>query len=292
MAYELNLKDSNNNAITILKTNSQIKMDKFTSFFTEKNQLLKNLGLAESEFKVIVQKREKDNVIPMRFISKRNRSIIYLKNVNNIKKLVDIASTFDRYLIHTFFLNELLNLETKENTSFYNDKRKKILEIDRLLDIDEKNRKIDDDIKYISDTQLFKSIMNSLFYSVESFGYSKPDYSFIKRLYLFLDDFKVKVGYDFETGDYEKEQKEGQEIFTKIKADLENVLNKETNTFNVSNEENSNTLYNIEDNVEDFLPSTNDVDVICNDLDVMVDKNKFDEEEKHEKLEEIKKKRF
>lgn len=285
MAYELNLKDSNNNVVTILKSNSQIEMDKFTSFFTDENQLLKNLSLDESKFKVIVQKREKGNVIPMRFISKRNRNTVYLKNVNNIKKLVDIASTCDRDLIHTFFLNELLNLETKEETSFYNDKRKKILEIDKLLDIDEKNRKINDDIKNINDTQLFKAIMNSLFYRVELYGYSKSDYSFIKRLYLFLDDFKTKVGYDFETGDKEKEQKEGQEIFTKIKTDLENVLNKETNTFNVATRETNKILYNFEDNIEDFLPKTTDnPDTLHTELEMLMDKAKFDEEEKHEKL--------
>ena len=288
MSYNLKIKDCNQNEIIVLKTKSQVEMDSFTSFFINEKQFLKNLKLDEDKFKVIIERKYQNRLFPMKFIGKNNRELIYLDN-NYIDKLVEKVSSYDRERISEFVNNEFLILEDRDNTDFYKNKRVKLKKVYDLLELDEKKQKQNIN-NYVTNIELHKAIRNSLYYKNELYNYNKPDYSMVKRLYLFM--YNLGVRFDFIKNKElvekeEKSKKEGQILFNTIKEKVNQYLNKETNIFNVDNKKENIIIDNSIEELDDIDEKYIDIDDKIKELDIYMDHYKMDEEEKHNYLNKI-----
>lgn len=268
--YILDIVDKNNTKLELIKARAQVDIDKITTLFKDKNELITSLGLDYHLYKIVIEDTRNNKNLD--FTSSKYKNLIYLyKNIDNEKQLIKKVLEKDDNTLFNYFLDELLNLDDKNLNDYEKDKYKKLLNIIDYFEVEE--QKIDVDNKKIE-----KLIQD---YIMGNYNYNKNLYCFIKDCGI---DYEPVNKIDINKDEYIKKMKEKIDIY----KNSDNTFNSEKlEKLNLSNKKIDEDEENVYSNFHKELYDDDDIDEKMSELDMFMDYYNIDENRKREMIKKI-----
>ena len=244
--FIINLVDKNDKKIELLKTKSQIDIDRFTTCFEGPEYLLMELGLDDTyKIEIIEYLKKEDEPKILNFTGSKYRNVIY--NYNNIDYFKGISS-LERSIYKTYFNNELLFQDTKKDK--YSDKKK--AEIYKIFEILKSNSSDYRD-------NLSKAV----------FKYFNDYYSAFKKFYKYIIEFSEKEELIYPAGTLESTYS----LIIRMQDKISGKVNE------------TNIDLSLEDNVDSIITNPlSEIDDQVSELDMFLDEHGISEEEKKRML--------
>ncbi|MBR3116766.1 MAG: hypothetical protein IKF36_02700 [Bacilli bacterium] len=243
--FLLKVIDSDNQEIEVLKTRSQIEMDKFTTFYENEEELLEDLFF-DSDSKVIITQTKSNDQEPsvLPFTNVDSRNLVYsFQDENYYSKIVN----YDKGILKTFFLNEFLK-HSEGNTSFDRTKYKQC-------------KTIVGDFGFENESY-FKELLKK-----DIMAFFDKYYSSFKDFYKFITSFYPEEDYEFS----EKDESEHERLISSLRLKIHET-HEEKKEYKPYFEEIDSISYN----------PLADIDDKYTDLDIFLDSKNINEEDKNE----------